>query len=56
MEQLETQDQKNILTILNFYRDVGVDLYFNVGLRESNQQQFKSVQNIVNIEKNNSTN
>ena len=56
MEQLETQDQKNILTILNFYRDVGVDLYFNLGEKESNKQEFKSPENIVKIEKNNSVN
>ena len=56
MEQLETQDQKNILTILNFYRDIGVDLYFNSDQNESNQRQFNSVQNIFKIGKNNSAN
>ena len=56
MEQLETQDQENILNILNFYRDIGVDLYFNSDQKESNQQKFNSAQNIVKIEKNNSVN
>ena len=56
MEQLETQDQEKILTILNFYRDIGVDLYFKSDQKESNQQQFNSVQNIVKIKKNNSAN
>ena len=56
MEQLETQDQEKILTILNFYRDVGVDLYFNLSRKVSNKEDLELVENIVKIEKNNSSN
>ncbi len=54
MEQLETQDNVNILTILNFYRDVGVDFYFNFAHKESSKHELKPVENFVKIEKNNS--
>ena len=56
MEQLETRDHEIILSIINLYRDVGVDLYFNLDQETSKKEELKPDEKIVGSERNNSKN
>ena len=53
MKQLETNNHKNILSILNFYKEIGVDLSI---VQNKEKQKYKEIiKNYTNIETNRST-
>ena len=52
MKQLETKYQKKILSILNFYKEIGVDFSIDQNLNKQEEKFDKQNKNDTNIESN----